>query len=214
MDNTKYLRSFGRIKSHKLSENQQDLIQNFLPQIRPNIEKIKNESIWFEIGFGAGEHLIQLIESRKNNEIIIGCEPYINGAVKAIKYIHDNNIDNCFIHDSDARILIETLPNKSVEKFFILFPDPWPKKRHHKRRVINSNMIELLYSKLTENGLITIATDHEDYAEWIHKIAKDYNYLFKKFTTKSECQTHGILTRYCSKALSKNFTINLFLLER
>ena len=84
MDNTKYLRSFGRIKSHKLSENQQDLIQNFLPQIRPNIEK-KNESIWFEIGFGAGEHLIQLIESRKNNEIIIGCDHISMVAVKSHK---------------------------------------------------------------------------------------------------------------------------------
>lgn len=208
--NQKYLRSFGRIKGHKLSQSQEILISEFLPKIRPSVDKL-SKRIWFEIGFGGGEHIIQLIGHRSDEKVsIIGCEPYINGSVKAIKYIYDNHCENVFIHDSDAREFLEKLGNKSVEKFFILFPDPWPKKRHYKRRIISQSMIELLISKLTDSGYITIATDHIGYAEWISEILKAYNYKHEFLQSYEDCTKEGILTRYCSKALARGGKINLF----
>jgi tRNA (guanine-N7-)-methyltransferase len=210
----KHLRSFGRIKGHKLSEKQRDLIENFLPQIRPDVLKINSNKILFEIGFGGGEHLVQLISERSDNQTVIGCEPYINGAVKLVKYIYENDIENVYIHDGDARELIEKLPENSIEKFFILFPDPWPKKKHHKRRIINEVMINLLLSKLSENGKATIVTDHISYAEWIHKNLSNVKYEFKKLNSKNECQAKGIFTRYCEKALKNNLAINYFLIKK
>ena len=132
----KFLRSFGRIKGHKLSNKQKSLVESFLPQVRPN--NVKNlQKIWFEIGFGSGSNLMQLIEERNEEDItIIGCEPYINGAVKVLSYLNEIQSPKVFIHDADARLLLEELSDQSLERIYILFPDPWPKKRHHKRRII------------------------------------------------------------------------------
>jgi tRNA (guanine-N7-)-methyltransferase len=205
-----YLRSFGRVKGHSLSKRQQALINEFLPIITTNLDNLSSR-IWFEIGFGAGEHIIQLIDERNNNDItILGCEPYINGSVKIIQYIKDNNINNVYINNQDARELIEKVQDQSVEKFFILFPDPWPKKRHHKRRIISQNMMKLVISKVSDNGVITIATDHKNYTEWILEIIQQYKYQHLILKTSDECFAEGILTRYCSKALSKKDVINLF----
>jgi tRNA (guanine-N7-)-methyltransferase len=206
----KYIRSFGRVKGHKLSGRQESLIGDFLPKIKPDLEKISSQ-IWFEIGFGAGEHIIQLIEERNNSSIsIIGCEPYINGSVKVVNYICENSIENIYIYSGDARDLIEKLPDKSTERLFILFPDPWPKKRHYKRRIVSKSTIELCNSKLTDNGIITIATDHSGYSDWISEIVKDSNYSYKLLETTEDCKKSGVLTRYCSKALAIGCTINLF----
>lgn len=209
MKEQNYLRSFGRIKSRKLSEIQNDLMQKFLPKIQPTIERINSQNIWFEIGFGAGEHLIQLIQEREN-QLIIGCEPYINGAVKAIKYIHDHDVRNVLISDGDARELIERLEDQSVEKFYVLFPDPWPKTKHHKRRIIQNVFLSLLMRKLRIGGCIIIATDHEKYSEWIHEKATEFNFKYTILHTIYECQQRGVLTRYCMKALAKRLCINLF----
>lgn len=205
-----YLRSFGRVKGHTISYRQQLLIKEFLPRIIPDLKRFSSR-IWLEIGFGSGEHIIQLIDERKNDDVsIIGCEPYINGSVKVIQYIKDNMIDNVYMDNQDARPLVESLPVKSVERFFILFPDPWPKKRHHKRRIISQTLIQLLMSKLSDNGIITIATDHREYAEWITEILQMYRYKHCLLQTTDECLAEGILTRYCFKALSRKDSINLF----
>ena len=205
-----YLRSFGRVKGHTLSKTQHALISEFLPIITPNLDKL-SKRIWLEIGFGAGEHMIHLIDERANDEIsIIGCEPYINGAVKLVQYIKDNAIDNVFIHNKDARALLERFEALSVEKFFILFPDPWPKKRHYKRRIISQSIMKLLMSKLSDDGVITIATDHQGYAEWIADILQMYQYQHRVLQTSEDCAGNGILTRYCLKALSREDSINVF----
>jgi tRNA (guanine-N7-)-methyltransferase len=206
----KYLRSFGRVKGHTLRKTQQELINEFLPRITPNIDNL-SKRIWFEIGFGSGEHIIQLIDTRADDVIsIVGCEPYINGSVKIIQYIKDNSIDNVYIYNKDARELIERFEINSVERFFILFPDPWPKKRHYKRRIISQSIITLLMSKLTDDGVITIATDHQGYAEWIAEVLQLYQYQHKLVKTPKECAKEGVLTRYCLKALSREESINVF----
>jgi tRNA (guanine-N7-)-methyltransferase len=201
------IRSFGRTKGHKLSDNQEKVLKEFLPKIRPTIEVMSSDNIWFEIGFGAGEHLIQLIDERKDDrQVIIGCEPYINGAVKAVKYIADNNIENVFIFDGDAKEIINEI--KSIERCYILFPDPWPKKRHHKRRIIQREFIEKILEKVI--GSIVIATDHHGYSEWIIEELNGLKYQYMQFENSEECAEAGILTRYCRKALETHDKINFF----
>ena len=206
----KFLRSFGRIKGHKLSDRQLSLIESFLPDIRPkSLENLTK--LWIEIGFGSGSHLIDLIETRESPEqIIIGCEPYINGAVKVLHYLKETNIQNVFIQDSDGRPLLEELAPQSIEKFYLLFPDPWPKKKHHKRRIIQDDFLKLLLAKMAPGGLITIATDHQNYSDWIKEKIASYqsqSFLLKDFEA---CKNYGILTNYCQKALKKDLPIHLF----
>lgn len=204
------IRSFGRVRCNKLSPAQEALIADVLPKLSPDTTTLNNK-IWLEIGFGAGEHLIQLINERTSDDItIIGCEPYVNGTVKAVKYIFDNQIQNVFIYDNDARGIIKQLPCDSVERFYVLFPDPWPKKRHNKRRIINNETIELLLSKSTKDGVVTIATDHEQYADHISELLVDYNNKKLQLSTSEDCSAAGVLTRYCQKALQKGLKINLF----
>ena len=242
-----HLRSFGRIKGHKLSYNQERILSEFhnpLPKIRlvkdfkklttlecdlsdnkkliiegiddGNTEEptqVVNQltNIYIEIGFGAGEHIFQLIENRgMKNYPIIGCEPYINGFVKVIKYIEENSIDNVFIYEGDARDIIQNLALNSISECYILFPDPWPKTRHHKRRLVSKHTINLIMSKLSEDGSITVATDHKGYAEWIKDVLNGINYQFNILRTEEECKAHGILTRYCQKALQQHIVINVF----
>jgi tRNA (guanine-N7-)-methyltransferase len=203
----KTIRSFGRTKGHKLSDNQEKILNEFLPKIRPTNEAMKSNDIWFEIGFGAGEHLIQLIGERKDEkQVIVGCEPYINGAVKAVKYIAENNIKNVFIFDGDAREILDEI--NSIERCYILFPDPWPKKRHHKRRIVQKEFIEKILAKTT--GSIVIATDHNGYSEWISEALNGLNFKQFEFQTPEECSEAGIFTRYCNKALAAAEKINLF----
>ncbi len=203
----KTIRSFGRTKGHKLSDNQQKVLEGFLPKIRPTKEVRQSKDIWLEIGFGAGEHLIQLIEERQDEkQVIIGCEPYINGAVKVIKYIAENHIKNVFIFDGDAREILDEI--NSIERCYILFPDPWPKKRHHKRRIIQKEFVQNLIGKVS--GSLVIATDHQKYSEWIKDCLDGLKYEQMQFETQDECAKEGILTRYCQKALSSSEKINLF----
>lgn len=207
MKQNEYLRSFGRTKGHKLSEKQEKILEEFLPQIRPTKEALQSKNLWLEIGFGGGEHVIQLINERKDeNQVIIGCEPYINGAVKVIKYIAENKIKNVFILDGDAREILDEI--KSIARCYILFPDPWPKKRHHKRRIIQKELIAKIQEKASE--FILVATDHQGYSDWIKDVLDGLKYEYKQIERDEDCSKEGILTRYCEKALNSGWVINLF----
>jgi len=121
--------------------------------------------LWVEIGFGQGEHLVAQAE-RCPNVLLIGCEPYVNGVSTLLRTIEANAIGNILIHDDDARILLEALPEASVDRLFLLFPDPWPKKRHHKRRFISKPNLDLVTRILKNGAELRFATDHPDYARW------------------------------------------------
>lgn len=158
--------------------------------------------VWFEIGFGGGEHLAQ--QARLNPEInFIGCEPYINGMASLLVAIDKHKLSNIRLYDGDARLLLEKLPDSSVERIFVLFPDPWPKARHHKKRLISEDSLELFRRKLKINGLLRIATDHEDYCTWM----LENIIAFGKFKWLAESQadwnnppSDWVVTRYQQKA--------------
>ncbi len=163
----------GRRKGHKLSSRQLDLVESLLPALRIDPSATSRldpdqlfpaitDDIWLEIGFGAGEHLIA--QSMFNASIgFIGCEPYINGIAKVLSAVNDGQIQNIRIYDDDARHVIRALPDASIGRVFILFPDPWPKKRHHKRRFVSRPIADQL-ARITKPGAeVRIASDIGDY---------------------------------------------------
>tara|TARA_B110000259_G_scaffold167140_1_gene195257 strand:- start:749 stop:1417 length:669 start_codon:yes stop_codon:yes gene_type:complete len=166
----KFIRSFGRIKSRKLGQNRVDLFNNILPKFQFEIDNlIKNNKfskINLEIGFGSGDFLF---ENAKNNpdQLFIGSEIYINSIGNLLTKLEKNPLNNVKIYQNDVRFLLEKLPNNFLDQIFILFPDPWPKKRHHNRRIINHNLLQILNYITKPQGKLLIATDHPSYQEFL-----------------------------------------------
>lgn len=169
------IRTFGRIHGKSLSGRQQSLVDNLLPKLAP-METDRSEII-LEIGFGGGEHLLELA-AENPNKIIIGAEPFINGVASFLSKITDekNNIKpeykNIRIWPDDVRKLLNNncalhFANCIFSQIWILHPDPWPKARHEKRRLLSAEFLNLLSTRLMPNGQIIIGTDHYEYYDWI-----------------------------------------------
>jgi tRNA (guanine-N7-)-methyltransferase len=122
--------------------------------------------VWLEIGFGGAEHL--LWQAERNPRIgFIGCEPFQDGIVKALAGIQDRRLENVRLWPDDARAVVRWLPSRSVGRVFVLFPDPWPKKRQQKRRLLNAATLSDLARVLKTGGELRIGTDIGDYARTI-----------------------------------------------
>ncbi|MGI9479504.1 MAG: tRNA (guanosine(46)-N7)-methyltransferase TrmB [Hyphomicrobiaceae bacterium] len=167
------LRSFGRRRARKLSSRQNDLLVEGLrhyaldmsgrpPTPLTDLFPSATE-VWLEVGFGGGEHL--LWQAREHPTVgILGCEPFIDGVVKAIDGSLADGIENIRIHADDVRDILHWIPTASIARIFILFPDPWPKKRHTKRRLVNPDLIRELARITRTDGELRLATDIPDYA--------------------------------------------------
>ena len=118
-----------------------------------------------EIGFGGGEHLL-LEAARAPDTGFIGCEPFINGAARALSGLVAAGLQNIRIHDGDAVDLLPRLPEASIAEIDLLYPDPWPKRRHNKRRFVSPERLALLARCLVDGGVFRFATDIDDYAAW------------------------------------------------
>jgi tRNA (guanine-N7-)-methyltransferase len=170
MTEFKFIRSFGRVRSRKLGENKIALFENILPKYQLNLEEITQNNnftkINLEIGFGSGDFMFQ---NAKNNpdQLFIGSEIYINAIGKILDKLQENPLNNLTIYQNDVRILLEKLPQNFLDQIFILFPDPWPKKRHHNRRIINHNLLKMLNHITKPPGKLLIATDHPSYQEFL-----------------------------------------------
>lgn len=166
------LPSFSRRIGKSLSPAQKQLLTDLLPALTIVLPEEENAQLpvhtplWMEIGFGSGEHLAAQAANNPDTRFI-GCEPYINGVVQLLKAVASQNLKNITLWQDDARTLLNKLPDHSLERVFILFPDPWPKKKHHRRRIISDATLDLLASKIQPGGELRVATDHENYAEWI-----------------------------------------------
>ncbi|MGR3455612.1 tRNA (guanine(46)-N(7))-methyltransferase TrmB [Pseudooceanicola sp.] len=118
--------------------------------------------LWLEVGFGGGEHLLH--QAERNPDVgIIGCEPYINGVAMLLGKIRQSGSENLRVHPGDARDLFDVLPAASVAKAFLLYPDPWPKKRHHRRRFVTPEHLEPLARAMKPGAEFRVATDIPDY---------------------------------------------------
>jgi tRNA (guanine-N7-)-methyltransferase len=123
-------------------------------------------SIWLEIGFGGGEHLAQLAEQHPQIGFI-GCEVFENGIVKLLAQIELRRLGNIRIFADDARLIMAALPPAAVDRVFILFPDPWPKRRQHKRRIMSRATLDTLEEIMIDDAELRLATDDADYLSWI-----------------------------------------------
>jgi tRNA (guanine-N7-)-methyltransferase len=167
-----YNRSYGRMKARKLGEVRQNLLQEILPQVAVNPEtnwrelQTQYNAIWLEIGFGTGAHLVNM--ARQNEEVLcLGAEPFSNGIAACLKAMLADNLSNIRIFPNDVRTLLASLPDGYLSRVDILFPDPWPKRAHHKRRLINAALLQELSRVMSVGAELNIASDHPDYQAWI-----------------------------------------------
>jgi len=181
------LRSFGRRQSFKLRVGQQDLIDNLLPDLRllPNedgstidpktVFKVPVKDVWFEVGFGGGEHTAAQIEN--NPDVgIIACEPFMNGVASLLGHVEKRGLhERVRILDNDARPLLDVIPDASIDRMFLLFPDPWRKNRHSKRRFIGDENLDLVARVLKSGAEFRVGSDHMPYIDWTleHMTARD-----------------------------------------
>jgi len=173
---------YGRRRGHRLRAGRQAVLEAQLPEIGFQLDDTPAggldvaglfagrdpapRALWLEIGFGAGEHLAWQAAAHPDVGII-GCEPFINGVAALCQKVDAAGLRNVRIFQDDARLLLAALPEESVERAFVLFPDPWPKKRHHKRRIIHPETIPALCRVLQDGGELRVATDDPGYGRWI-----------------------------------------------
>ena len=165
---------YGRRKGKKLRSYHARLVDELLPQLRVDVTHPVDlkallphaRELWLEIGFGGGEHLLQ--RAAEHPDIgFIGCEPFINGVAKALAGIDGQNLRNIRLLDGDAGLLIDQLPDQSLDRIYLLYPDPWPKRRQRKRRFVSDEMLKRLARVLKRGAELRFATDIDDYAGWV-----------------------------------------------
>jgi tRNA (guanine-N7-)-methyltransferase len=170
---TSIRRLYGRRQGHKLRQGQAALVEELLPVVSiPDEGPLDATTLFgdarpleFEIGFGGGEHLAGQAAMRPEHGFI-GCEPFLNGVVGALNHIRDNDLENVRLHMGDALEALERLPDASLERVYLLHPDPWRKARHAKRRMVNDGPLDLIAAKLKPGGEFRLGTDDPTYCRW------------------------------------------------
>lgn len=160
---------------------------------------------WLEIGFGGGEHLATLA-ARHRDISFMGCEPFINGMASLLVAIEREQLDNVRILMDDARLLLAALPDRSLDRVHILFPDPWPKKRHNRRRIVSPAVLDQLARTMKPGAMLRLATDHEDYGVWMLRHLLDRPEFHWTATRADDWRIRPAEepeTRYEAKALAK-----------
>lgn len=204
---------YGRRKGRALNATQQDALDNSLPRHLLHIDRLAGPAtlfdkpvtaLWMEVGFGSGEHL--LAQAQAHPDIgLIGCEPFLNGVAKLARDIEAASVDTIKVYPDDARHVLDALPDESVSRIFVLFPDPWPKKRHNMRRFIGPENLPRLARVLTDGGELRCATDHPDYLDWMLYHAgqhPDFTWLAERPSDWQQRPKDQPPTRYETKALA------------
>jgi tRNA (guanine-N7-)-methyltransferase len=206
-------RFYGRRKGKPLRKGKQELVEELLPRLSIPVpgagEKIdplalfenKPQEVWLEVGFGGGEHTAAQADANPGVGLI-GSEVFLNGLGGLLKHIAANAIGNIRIFPEDVRLLLPSLPDGCLSKVFVLFPDPWPKKRHAERRFIGQANLDQLARLLRSGGELRIASDHPVYIDWaLEQMGqrKDFANILKT----NEHPADWPVSRYEQKALAK-----------
>ena len=208
-------RLYGRRQDKPLKPRQAKLMESLLPGISvpdpqagpvdPKALFPQADDIWLEVGFGGGEHLAW--QAAHNPKVgFIGAEPFVNGVGKLLARVDEDALKNVRIHFGDARPLLEALPDASLSRLFVLHPDPWPKKRHHKRRMISPWFFAEAARLLRPGGVLRVASDIRDYVRWtlMHaQNAPDFEWTAMRAEDWKRRPADWPQTRYEAKALSE-----------
>lgn len=208
---------YGRRKGKHLRDSQEVYLEEDLAGLSPgavsweeNPDRMPldldalfgGRDVWLEIGFGGGEHMVhQAVQNPDKG--LIGCEPYVNGVAMLLGKIRTSGADNLRVHPGDVRDLFDVLPDASVEKAFLLYPDPWPKKRHHRRRFVTQEHLEPLARVLKPGAEFRVATDIPDYVrQTLLEVPRHgFEWLAERPSDWREPWGDWLSTRYEQKAL-------------
>ncbi|MCX8506830.1 MAG: tRNA (guanosine(46)-N7)-methyltransferase TrmB [Alphaproteobacteria bacterium] len=222
------LRFYGRRKSHKLRQHQQELYDSLLPRLTLRLDDAgangatrsdlaaqfamgghetqangtTYRDFWLEIGFGGGEHMVG--QARAHPDIgVIGCDMFLNGLAQALRHIDEAKIANIRLVEGDARHLLSLLPDQSLGRVYILFPDPWPKKRHHRRRIINQSLLDQVARVLRPGSDLRLATDDLSYLSAMLSATlrhREFNWQARRAVDWRTPPAEWVPTRYQKKA--------------
>jgi len=170
-------RFYGRRKGKGLKPGQRAVVETVLPALRIALPEGEGRldpaalfprpvrAVWLEIGFGGGEHLAN--QAARNPDVgFIGAEPFLNGIGKLLVRVRDRGLANVRVWDDDVRPLLARLPDGCLERVFLLFPDPWPKARHARRRFVNPENLDELARLVVDGGVVRVASDDVTYQRW------------------------------------------------
>jgi tRNA (guanine-N7-)-methyltransferase len=205
---------YGRRKGPKLSAHQAELRASLLPKLALRLERgrdprtyfgVSVDEVWLEVGFGGGEHLVWQAEHHPDIGML-GAEPYESGVAKLLSKLESQAAlaARIRIHEGDARDIVEALPDASLGRVFILFPDPWPKKRHHKRRFIQTEMLDRLARTMRAGAELRFASDDAGYLDWtLERLSAhaDFSWVAKRALDWMSRPDDWPPTRYETKAL-------------
>ena len=213
---------YGRRKGKHLKQSQEGYLEEDLAALspgavdwdeNPNREDLDlnglfgGKDVWLEVGFGGGEHVIH--QAAANRDVgIIGCEPYINGVAMLLGKVRKADVDNLRIYPGDVRDMFDVLPENSIAKAFLLYPDPWPKARHHRRRFVTPEHLEPLARVLKPGAEFRVATDIPDYVrQTLEEVPKaGFEWLAEGPEDWRTSWDDWISTRYEQKALREGRT--------
>jgi tRNA (guanine-N7-)-methyltransferase len=204
---------FGRRKGHKLRAHQADLVENLLPHLSLDITSKapadisdlfdpKAHELRLEIGFGGGEHLVAEAQSLSGTGFI-GCEPYVNGMAKILAQIEAHNIGNIRLFAGDAAELLAWLPPNALSRIDLIHPDPWPKRRHWKRRFVQDTNIRAMARVLKPSGEFRFVSDIDDYCAWtLAQLSRspDFRWMAERADDWRKPWDGYTMTRYGRKA--------------
>ena len=214
MDNTSQRRKlWGRSLSRPLSPRQQTIFHQGCEELV--IKTKENELFWneydtytLEIGFGDGEHFIE--KAKANPHVgFLGCERFINGMAKAMEAVYEHKLQNIRLFPDDIHLILNAIPSHIFSCLYVLFPDPWPKKKHKKRRLLNRDFIQHCHRILRPKGKLCIASDIEDYRQFVEEeMAHSQNFFTKKENAVAP------LTKYGRKAQKEGRTSIMLVFEK
>jgi tRNA (guanine-N7-)-methyltransferase len=204
-------RLYGRSSGHKLRKGQQELVDRLLPQVEVpadgEVTSLRlfgdHRPLHFEIGFGSGEHLADRADMLPDHGLI-AAEPFLNGVAAALAHIRDKNLRNVRLWRGDALEVLQRVPDAALSFIYLLHPDPWPKARHAKRRMINDRPVDLFAAKLKAAGEFRLATDDPTYLTWSLMIMQrhlgQFEWLAERPRDFLEPSGGWIETRYGAKS--------------
>ena len=208
---------YGRLKGKALKRSQKTYLNEDLAALSPgavgweeNPDRTRidlgalfdGNPVWLEIGFGGGEHLVH--QAAANPQVgIIGAEPYINGVAMLLGKIRRAGVNNLAVHPGDARDLMDVLPDASIDRCFLLYPDPWPKTRHHRRRFVTPEHLDPLARVVRPGGIFRVATDIPDYVrQTLEEVPRHgFEWLAERPADWRTSWPDWLSTRYEQKAL-------------